>query len=336
MIRRSSRVPRPLNRFTPDDDRASTPRRQRNTTRAKSPVKKGLSKTAKLLIKKPETTVKDRKIKDKIEDVINKNKKQYIAQSKRLDLENIDEVENLLKGIDLGIDEDSNIKMIILFAKHINSNSNHYDLNDQIKVAQLCDIVKSVLKKPKYNWARKINDLKNIREKRRREYTIFTKHDKYKQHIKNTILNNMKKPNIRIPLNLNYSKQVQLVLLGAVHQGCKTPCRNIIIYFAKYINNGNHIYNLKDESKLDIFCDIVWNIVKPAKEQHAIPDKVTTTRHKLVFHERPRNSKRKTTRKRSNSSSDSSSKRSSKSSSDSSSESSSDSVVDHDSVKIRL
>tara|TARA_X000000950_G_scaffold125361_1_gene156867 strand:+ start:300 stop:1259 length:960 start_codon:yes stop_codon:yes gene_type:complete len=307
--RRSERKRIKTSIFTPDSSPATT----RKTT--KSSVKKGLSETGKLLIKKPETTIKDRKIKDKIEYVINKNKQSYIIGSKPLDLDNVDEVKNLLKGIDLGIDEVSNINMIILFAKYINRDS-QYDLSDQIKFDQLCDIVKSVLKKPKYNWAKKIYDIRKIREKRINEYKIFTNHDRYKQHIKDTISKNMQKPNISIPLNLNNSKQVQLVLSGVVHQGCKTPCRNIIIYFAKYINNGNHIYNLKDESKLDIFCDIVWNIVKPAKEQHAIaiPVKVITTKKPVIGRFFYRRGKSKRTCKRSGSSSDSSSSGSSSSS----------------------
>ena len=235
------------------------------------------------------TTIKDTNNINIIQTVIDKNKKLFTNQSNLLNLDSIDEVKKLLTGISLGIDEDSNINMIILFAKHINNGNNNYNLNDTSMVGQLCDIVNSVLKKsnivndvlekPKFNWGRKINDLKNIREKRNRLYKIFTNDDLYKQHIKTTIKKNMNNLNVKIPLDLNDSKQVQLVLLEAIHQGCKSLCRELIIYFAKFINKGHHIYDLNDENMLDIFCDIVWNIVKPAKEQRAIT-KLKTAKHK--------------------------------------------------------
>tara|TARA_B100001758_G_C18169742_1_gene483589 strand:- start:152 stop:790 length:639 start_codon:yes stop_codon:yes gene_type:complete len=110
-----------------------------------------------------------------------------------------------------------------------------------------------------FNWGKKGNEIKQIRAKRLEIYNIISDPIKYKQHIKKTILFNIKiiGPNP----NINDDDTLQSLLRGTViNNNCVKTCRNNIKELTLGIlANVEGELDLTNKPKLDDFVNIVYN-----------------------------------------------------------------------------
>ena len=108
-----------------------------------------------------------------------------------------------------------------------------------------------------FNWAEKVNEIKKIREKRRKIYSIISNHIKYKEHIKNNIKFNMRILGTNLNINDNYT--LKSIIRGCVlNNKCDKDCLNTIKHTTIDLRDPDGNLDLSNKTKLDDFVDKVY------------------------------------------------------------------------------